>query len=481
MKNFLFSLLVLALADFALMADEATPTTAAATNQATTVPPPAVEESSAPQFQNGDRVCFLGDSITQRGVYGFNIMLYHATRFPDRKIEWYNCGRNGDSAGGVIIMKRYEWDVLSHQPTIVTIMLGMNDVGHPNYGKDKTGPEWDSKHKFALIGYDQNMHKVSDILTKAGCKLIYLTPSIYDQTGNQAKENHFGVNDALGVCAEDCRKLAAEYHAGLVDFYGPMLQINTEQQKKDASFTIVGPDRIHPETTGAMVMAYLFLKAQKVPADVSNMAVDATTSKVVKQDNCAITDIKPEKAGISFVAKENALPLPVIGDDLKKVEALVPFTHDLDQEMLTVANLPAGNYQVIIDGQPVQECTSDELKNGINLATNLNTPQYKQAAAVNDLCLQRRKLEELLRSYYGAGAAAFKANVSLDDEQAARKAVQDELDAARKINKAAPHLETFLKYTRAEWKKMEADAAALWDKVYTVNQPVPHTFEIRPK
>jgi endoglucanase len=232
-----------------------------------------VQGSSAPQFRNGDRICFVGDSITMIGGYIFDILLYYALHFPDRKIEGFNCGVNGDSSGGLLILKRYQWDVLDeHHPTIVTLMFGMNDVGPAYYGKDKVGPDWDNKRKWPLLGYPKGMEKISEILTQANCKIIYLTPSIYDQTGNQAAPNHFGANDALGVCAEDCRKLATEFHGGLVDFNGPMGRINAEQQQKDPSFTLVGPDRIHPVGPGQTVMAYLFLKAQNVPANVSDMA-----------------------------------------------------------------------------------------------------------------------------------------------------------------------------------------------------------------
>jgi endoglucanase len=486
MQNIAFTLVVLAFTTSVLLAEDAAPaapagTETTTTNQTAAATPPAAEESAAPQFQNGDRVCFVGDSITQTGFYLFNIMLYYATHFPDRKIEGYNCGVNGASTGGLLVLKAYDWDVLVHKPTVVTLMYGMNDVGRAFFGKDKIGPDWDNKRKWGVIGYANNMRKISEIFTQAHCSIIYLTPSIYDQTGNQAAYNCFGVNDALGVCAEDCRKLVPDFHAGLVDFNGPMGRINAEQQQKDPSFTLVGPDRIHPLGLGGTVMAYLFLKAQNVPADVSDMSVDAASSAVVKQENCAISNVKVDPGTVSFVVRENSLPLPFSPDDLKKVDAFVPFTHDLDREMLTVANLPAGNYQLSIDGQPVQDSTADDLKSGINLALDVNTPQYQQASQVNKLCSQRRGLEQLIRTYMGSSGAIFAAHLSLDDEAASRKIIQAELDDAVKNKKNAPHLVTWLKYSRAEWKQMEADAAALWDKVYTVNQPVPHTFEIRPK
>jgi endoglucanase len=483
MKNVFMAAGLLALMVVLARAQDAPATNAAPSTNSPAAAPPALAEVGAPQFQNGDRICFVGDSITQRGDYQFDIMLFYGTRFPDRKIEGYNCGVNGDSTGGLLVLKRYQWDALIHHPTVVTLMYGMNDVGRDYYGKDKVGPEWDNKRKWPLLGYVTNLRKISDIFTQAGCKIIFLTPSIYDQTGNQASVNNFGVDDALGICAQDCFKAAAETHAaGLVDFHGPMERINAEQQAKDPSFTLVGPDRIHPLGPGALVMAYLFLKAQNVPADVAEMSIDATGGTVVKQDNCAITDVKAQGGDVTFTAKENALPFPLAALKVPNIDTLVPFTNDLDQETLTVANLPAGNYTLSIDGQPVQDGTADDFKNGINLAANANTPQYKQAMAVYALAEKRHQLESLIRTWRGSSGSIVKAGVSLDDDVAARKIIQAQIDDALAHGKTAPpHYVLFLKYTGAEWRKMESDAAALQDQIYVTDQPAPHTFEIRAK
>ena len=111
----------------------------------------------------------------------------------------------------------------------------------------------------------------------------------------------------------------------------------------------------------------------------------------------------------------------------------------------------------------------------------LNTPQYKQAAKVADLCARRRTLEGLIRTFAGGTGAIVQAKVDINDEEAGRKALQDEVDRRRKNNVAAPHLETYLKYTAEQRKKIETDAADLCDKVYIANQPLPHQFALSPK
>jgi len=83
--------------------------------------------SGTETFRDGDRVCFVGDSITKQGGYHAQILLFYATRLPEVRVQMWNCGIAGDTAAGGV--KRYDWDIAPHKPTVVSIMMGMNDVG----------------------------------------------------------------------------------------------------------------------------------------------------------------------------------------------------------------------------------------------------------------------------------------------------------------------------------------------------------------
>lgn len=63
---------------------------------------PARAAAPIPAFQDGDRVLFLGDSITRAGPWHSLISLYYETRFPERNIEWHNAGISGDTAEGAL-------------------------------------------------------------------------------------------------------------------------------------------------------------------------------------------------------------------------------------------------------------------------------------------------------------------------------------------------------------------------------------------
>ena len=62
------------------------------------------------------------------------------------------------------------------------------------------------------------------------------------------------------------------------------------------------------------------------------------------------------------------------------------FLSALNQEMLRVSGLAAGNYTLKIDGESVGDFSSEQLGQGINLA-EYATPMAKQAADVHKLTI----------------------------------------------------------------------------------------------
>ena len=85
------------------------------------------QQSSDFFFKPGDRIVFLGDSITEQYQYSSTIELYLTTRFPKWDLTFLNAGIGGDSAGGGA--GRFQNHVLAEKPTAVTINFGMNEIG----------------------------------------------------------------------------------------------------------------------------------------------------------------------------------------------------------------------------------------------------------------------------------------------------------------------------------------------------------------
>src|SRR6266850_5065091 len=84
-------------------------------------------------LRNGDRVVFYGDSITDQRRYTSFVETYVVTRFPKLNVSFVHSGWGGDrvsGGGGGPIDVRLWRDVLPYNPTVITIMLGMNDGGY---------------------------------------------------------------------------------------------------------------------------------------------------------------------------------------------------------------------------------------------------------------------------------------------------------------------------------------------------------------
>jgi len=81
-------------------------------------------------LHDGDRVVFYGDSITDQRLYTTFAETYVLTRFPKLNITFIHSGWGGDRVSGGAagpIDARLWRDVLPYNPTVLTIMLGMND------------------------------------------------------------------------------------------------------------------------------------------------------------------------------------------------------------------------------------------------------------------------------------------------------------------------------------------------------------------
>src|SRR5213593_1708146 len=87
-------------------------------------------------LKSGDRVVFYGDSITDQRLYTTFVETYVVTRFPRLKVSFVHSGWGGDrvtGGGGGPVDVRLRRDVIAYRPSVMTIMLGMNDASYRAY------------------------------------------------------------------------------------------------------------------------------------------------------------------------------------------------------------------------------------------------------------------------------------------------------------------------------------------------------------
>ncbi len=436
------------------------------------------QKAKTPLFKNGDKVCFIGNSITNSGEFYNFIYLYYATRYPQEQLQFINCGISGDVAAGVL--KRMDKDILIHQPNWTVLMVGMNDVRRNLYTTEaskKTGIE--NERTKVLNTYRNNTEDIVKILGSKS-KVILQKPTIYDQTAVLKAANDFGVNDALGKCADQVQKLSDKYNTKLVDYRTIMNQVNSQLQQDNPAATIIGPDRIHPASPGHLLMAYQFLKSTGSSRYVSKIIIEKNLYQSNERSlNCEINNLKTEPDGISFRCLENSLPFPVRPEAMEAL-GWIPFTEDLNQQILQVSDVKAGNYDLQIDGRLVASYSSEELEKGINLSLLKATPQYQQALKVMNLCMNLRKHESLLRSLKFVEIGHLEDLKIRTDTAQIKQFLDDRLKKYENSGHYSYYKTQFQKYllNKPREERTEKQMESIRNEIYQVNKPVPHVFKL---
>lgn len=428
------------------------------------------------QFGEGERVVFLGNSITDGGRYHSFIWLYYMTRFPNMNLHILNAGIGGDTAFDMY--ERLDDDVFSKNPTTLIVTFGMNDSGYQEYNGDDGARFGEEKYRET----HKNFKLLEGRLKKlSGTKIVMMGGSPYDGVakidGNTALR---GKNDVIQRIVAFQKKSAEENNWQFLDLNAPMTTINQKFQANDPGFTICGLDRIHPENDGHMVMAYLFLKEQGLDTNVvADFEVNASDKSVVRSANCEISNIRGNKGTLSFDYLAYSLPYPLDtiprGWNARKSQAdamkYIPFMEEMNQEVIKVSGLQKGAYKIFIDNEEIGKWSSTDLNKGVNLAAETKTPQYQQALSIMHLNEVRWEIERNFRDYAWIQFGFFQERGLLfANNGASLEALDKETGNNGWLRMHRDNYARMMHQSFRETRQAEMDMIV--SKIYEINQPV---------
>lgn len=336
-------------------------------------------------LKDGDRVVFYGDSITDHRLYTTFVESYVLTRFPRLHVRFVHSGWGGDrvtGGGGGPVDLRLRRDVFAYKPTVMTIMLGMNDGGYRAFDA--------ALFNTFATGYQHLIDSVKSALP--GVRITVIQPSPYDDVV-RSPQFEGGYNAVLLRYGQFVKELGERQRLTIADLNTPVVAAVEKAKASNAELAKeILPDRVHPSRAGHLLLAEALLKAWNAPATVSSVEIDAINKRVVKTESTKVTELE-SSSGFSWMQLDNALPMPFdLGDP---VVVLVlrssDFLQALDQQLLKVTGLPAGNYTLKIEGEQVGSFSNQQLAEGIDLA-QLPTPMAKQAMATHDLTLKHNTI-----------------------------------------------------------------------------------------
>ena len=327
-------------------------------------------QETAFALHDGDRVVFFGDSITAQRLYTTYLQTAVKVHFPEWNIRFYNAGVGGDNVHGGIAGKvdvRIDRDILKFHPTVVTIMLGMNDRSHER--------EYESGYEHIL----QRLRAASPDL-----RITILGPTPMDGTTN----SNLWANVELRRFLAIDRQLASKYGATFIDLQTPVLAALERAEKLNhlAAMSLI-PDRIHPQPPLHMLMAETVLAGWNYPKVSSSISIDARTGLIARQDSAVIRNVIKKENAIAWTTLETADEIRFITTDGNEMiyQSLISTQH-IGAKVLQVTSLAQGRYSLLIDGKPLQQTwTEKELEQGIRL-DRLDTPAHRSGVAVYYAC-----------------------------------------------------------------------------------------------
>ena len=338
-------------------------------------------------LKEGDRVVFYGDSITDQRLYSLFTETFVRTRFPKMNVSFVHSGWGGDlvsGGGGGPIDVRLDRDVFPYKPTVVTIMLGMNDASYRAFDAE------------IFNRYATGYRHIVDRLRRESpsTRLTLIQPSPFDDV-TRAPNFPGGYNAVLLQYSDFVRDLATRNRASVADLNKPVVAMLERANATDpAGAQRLIPDRVHPGEAGHLAMAQALLKSWNAPSVVSAVEIDG--DRVVRTENAKVTRLTRSANGaLAWTQLDEALPFPLnLADPLVKLSvASSDFVSALDQQPLIVKGL-TGRYNLAIDGKTLTTVTAEELAAGVNLAI-LETPMRAQAARVHTLARNRAEAHNL--------------------------------------------------------------------------------------
>ena len=218
--------------------------------------------------QNGEKIAFLGDSITQQGAgsaSGYVRLVMSGLEANGIKAEAIPAGISGHKSNDMLA--RVDKDVIEKKPTWMTLSCGVNDVWHQERNKG-----------IMLDEYKTNIRAIVDKAQAAGIKVMLLTSTmIGEDQSNANNQKLIPYNDFL-------KALAVEKNLPIADLNSAMQNAVKVPHKGNLMTT----DGVHMNPIGNQMMAAFVLKAFGLSDDQVHKA-SAAWEKIPQSINANLT------------------------------------------------------------------------------------------------------------------------------------------------------------------------------------------------
>lgn len=184
------------------------------------------------------------------------------------------------------------------------------------------------------------------------------------------------------------RSAALEDGVPFVDSWSNLVNVFTNAYANGPNLWFNAPAFDHPGNELQLVWTLTNLRSLGVDTNTYTAILDFNTATVSSTNHCTVTGLSRNGNNLSFTFHADRMapgfyvPDDIITNDCRGAFTLMPSLGNQFCEILRVTNLPAGNYELNIDGSNVVTVTSAQLAAGYNSFTNYSGPFWAQKKEV---------------------------------------------------------------------------------------------------
>jgi lysophospholipase L1-like esterase len=341
-------------------------------------------------YTAGQAFGFIGDESVYDGRWCQYVENFFYTRYPDRKMVFYNAGVKADTAHDVL--ERLDADIIERKLDYAIIQLGTWDAGLGSFDPAKAR------------AFQLNVAELLNRLEDAKIHPFLMSPSLVDLRTHRertATDSSYrfrlsnlspDYNGVMGYYTALLGDLAMERRVRFVDAWGALTAATARERRVNPAFSLV-PEGLLPDAGGHAVMAVAVIdvlspEGAEREADILLMHGTGDPAWRSKATGGTLSQLSGSDSQVSFIWLAKSLPWAMpedafIGSQLAGVD------ESFNRERLQAIGLKEGKYELWIAGELMQIYTSDQLSRGIDIHTLWNRPEYRRAQAVANLNVKR--------------------------------------------------------------------------------------------
>lgn len=302
----------------------------------------AAEAAGEFEFRDGDRVVLLGGTFIERAQQYGVLESVLTTRWPDRNVMFRNLGWSADtvwaesrgifdppSAGYARMIEQ----VKGLQPTVIVVSYGFNEAfaGEPALAR-------------FLEQYRVLLHDLKGAAGE-GVRFVMLSPHPHQDLGPPLP-NPAPINRNLALYTAALKQFAGEQGIPFVDLFTDAIPVEVSGHRRSADSESETDNGLHLTESGYRAVAAILDERLFGRRPTFEVALSAD-GKRVEASGGRVEEVEKLADGLRFRATAERLPLAG--------------AHD--RRALRIEGLPAGDYELSIDGAPVLTLSAGEWAN----------------------------------------------------------------------------------------------------------------------